>query len=318
MVKTGFYSHFACLMHEMGKGHPECPERLHAISDRLLMTGLDVGLEMIEAPQASISDLDLAHDKMHVAALRGLSDQLRDDALAGGPNYAQLDPDTSMNPHTWDAILRASGAALAATDAVMAGELTNAFCAVRPPGHHACFNQAMGFCFVNNVAVAVKHALDRHGLERVAVIDFDVHHGNGTQNILSSDPRVLMASIYQHPYYPEGGAGEMTQRMVNVPVPAYTKGARIRELIKEHWLPALHEHQPQMIFISAGFDGHRDDEMGQLGLVESDYAWITQEIKAIAKLYAKDRIVSCLEGGYDLPSLAKSVEAHVRVLADLN
>jgi acetoin utilization deacetylase AcuC-like enzyme len=176
----------------------------------------------------------------------------------------------------------------------------------------------MGFCFINNVAVAVKHALDRHGLERVAVIDFDVHHGNGTQNILSADSRVLMASIYQHPYYPDGGAGEMTQHMVNVPVPAYTKGARIRELIKEHWLPALHEHQPQMIFISAGFDGHRDDEMGQLGLVESDYAWITQEIKAIAKLYAKDRIVSCLEGGYDLPSLAKSVEAHVRVLADLN
>ena len=318
MGRTGFYSHASSLLHEMGVGHPECPERLHAINDRILMTGLDIALNMLQAPPASISDLELAHDRMHIAALRGLGDQLRDDALAGGPGYAQLDPDTSMNVHTWDAALHAAGAALAATDAVIAGELANAFCATRPPGHHACNSRAMGFCFINNVAVAVKHALDRHGLQRVAVIDFDVHHGNGTQDILRSDKRVLMASIYQHPYYPEGGAGEMTKNMVNVPVPAYTKGETIRELITQHWLPALHAHRPQLIFISAGFDAHRDDDLGQLSMLESDYVWVTKEIKKIAKLYCGGKIVSCLEGGYNLYALAVSVEAHIRVLADLS
>ena len=318
MGKTGFYTHPDCLLHEMGSGHPECPERLHAINDRILMTGLDVGLKMIEAQAASITDLELAHDRMYIAALRGLGDQLRDDAAAGGPTHAQVDPDTSMNVHSWDAILKASGAAIAATDAVIAGELTNAFCSVRPPGHHACHSSAMGFCFVNNVAVAAKHALERHGLKRVAVVDFDVHHGNGTQDILKSDERVLMVSIYQHPYYPEGGAGEITKNMVNVPIPAYTKGPAIRELITQHWFEALHRHQPELIFISAGFDAHREDDMGQLSMLEADYAWITKEIKNIAKLYSKGRIVSCLEGGYHLQTLAKSVEAHIRVLADLS
>lgn len=318
MGKTGFYSHPSGLLHEMGPGHPECAERLHAINDRILMTGLDIALNMTQAPAASISDLELAHDRMHIAALRGLGDQLRDDALAGGPGYAQLDPDTCMNVHTWDAVLHAAGAALAATDAVMAGEMANAFCSTRPPGHHACHSHAMGFCFINNVAVAVKHALDRHGLQRVAVIDFDVHHGNGTQDILGADKRVLMASIYQHPYYPEGGAGEMTEHMVNVPVPAFTKGAAIRQMITQHWLPALHAHRPELIFISAGFDAHRDDDMGQLSMLEEDYVWVTKEIKKIAKLYCDGKIVSCLEGGYNLHALAKSVEAHIRVLADLS
>ena len=300
----------------MGAGHPECPERLDAIEDRLLISGLDIALERREATAAAMADLELAHGRMHLASLRGLSDQLRDDMAAGGPSHAQVDPDTSINVHSWDAILMAAGAAIDATDAVMAGEMPNAFCAVRPPGHHATRNQAMGFCFVNNVAVAAKYALERHGLKRVAIIDFDVHHGNGTEDIVAGDDRILMCSFYQHPFYP---ACEhlSAANLVNLPVPAYTKGMDIRELIDMSWIPRLDAHKPQMIFISAGFDAHREDDMGQLGLVENDYAWITQRIKEVAQRHAKGRIVSCLEGGYDLSALARSVEAHLRVLADV-
>mgnify|MGYP006187617789 CR=1 FL=1 len=208
----------------MGAGHPECPERLSAIEDRLLITGLDVALERREATPASLADLELAHDRMHLAALRGLADNLRDEVAAGGPTHAQIDPDTSINVHSWDAILMAAGAAIDATDAVLAGELANAFCAVRPPGHHATRNQAMGFCFVNNVAVAAKYALERHGLQRVAIIDFDVHHGNGTEDILANDDRVLMVGLFQHPFYPFSGAESRAGNMVNVPVPARSDG----------------------------------------------------------------------------------------------
>ena len=300
----------------MGPGHPECPARLDAIEDRLLITGLDVALDRREATPASLTDLELAHGRMHLASLRGLSDQLRDDINAGGPAHAQIDPDTSINVHSWDAILISAGAAIDATDAVMAGELANAFCATRPPGHHATRNQAMGFCFVNNVAVAAKYALERHGLQRVAIIDFDVHHGNGTEDIVAGDERILMCSFYQHPFYPPWDHSTAAN-LVNLPVPAYTKGMDVRELIDMMWLPRLDAHKPQMIFISAGFDAHREDDMGQLALVESDYAWITERIKEVARRHAKGRIVSCLEGGYDLSALARSVEAHLRALADL-
>ena len=300
----------------MGPGHPECPARLDAIEDRLLIRGLDVALERREATPASLADIELAHGRMHLAALRGLSDGLRDEIAAGGPTHAHIDPDTSINTHSWDAILVAAGAAIDATDAVMAGEMVNAFCAVRPPGHHATRNQAMGFCFVNNVAVAAKYALERHGLKRVAIIDFDVHHGNGTEDIVAGDERILMCSFYQHPFYPLC-EHSMAANLVNLPVPAYTKGMDVRELIDMMWLPRLDAHKPQMIFISAGFDAHREDDMGQLALVESDYAWITERIKEVARRHAKGRIVSCLEGGYDLSALARSVEAHLRALADL-
>jgi acetoin utilization deacetylase AcuC-like enzyme len=200
---------------------------------------------------------------------------------------------------------------------VMAGELENAFCAVRPPGHHACRAKAMGFCFFNNVAVAAKYALARHGLQRVAIIDFDVHHGNGTEDIVAGDDRILMCSFFQHPFYPEGGAMSDAANLVNLPVPAYTRGPQIRELVQTHWLPRLEAHRPELIFFSAGFDAHREDDMGQLGLVEDDYAWMTQRIKDVARRHGQGRIVSCLEGGYDLSSLSRSVEAHLRVLADV-
>ena len=317
MNATGYFTHKDCHLHEMGPGHPECKERLDAIEDRLLITGVGDALQRREAPLAPLADIELAHGRMMVAALRGLSDGLADDIQAGGPAYAQIDPDTSMNVHTWNAALRGAGAVIAATDSVMAGEMENAFCAVRPPGHHACRDKAMGFCFFNNVAIAAKYALERHGLKRVAVVDFDVHHGNGTEDILSGDKRVLMVSFFQHPFYPFSGFEGHASNMVNLPVPAYTKGMDVRELIEMAWIPRLEEFKPEMIFISAGFDAHREDDMGQLGLVEQDYAWITQRVKDVAKRHAKGRIVSSLEGGYNLSALARSVEAHIRVLADL-
>ena len=317
MGKTGYFTHRDCWKHEMGPGHPECPERLDAISDRLLVSGVADALEHFEAPEAPLADIELAHSRLHIASLRGLSDWLKEEMAAGGPSYTQMDPDTSINQHTWSAALRAAGAAMAATDSVMAGELENAFCAVRPPGHHACRDKAMGFCFFNNVAVAAKYALERHQLKRVAVVDFDVHHGNGSEDILAGDDRVLMVSFFQHPFYPYSGDQAPASNMLNLPVPAYTKGMAVRELIDIAWMPRLEAFKPEMIFISAGFDAHRDDDMGQMGLVEQDYAWITQRIKDVALRHSKGRIVSCLEGGYVMDALARSVEAHVRVLADL-
>ncbi|HWI83583.1 histone deacetylase family protein [Ramlibacter sp.] len=317
MNKTGYFTHPDCRRHEMGPGHPECPERLDAIEDRLIASGVGIGLERRTAPQASVSDLELAHSRLHIAAMRGLGQELKEAMAAGGPAYSQLDPDTSMNVHTWDAALRAAGAALAATDAVIAGELENAFCAVRPPGHHATRDQAMGFCFFNNIAIAAKYALERHRLKRVAVVDFDVHHGNGTEDILGGDERALMVSFFQHPLYPFGAETSPYDNMLNLPVPAYTKGLEIREMIEMLWIPRLEAFKPQMIFVSAGFDAHREDDLAQLRLNEADYTWITMRIKDIARKHAGGRIVSSLEGGYNLSALGRSVEAHLRVLADL-
>ncbi len=317
MTMTGYFTHSSCRKHEMGPGHPECPERLDAIDDRLLISGLDVALDRREATPASTSDIELAHARMYVAAVRGLSAELKEEIQAGGPEYSQIDPDTSLNVHTWTAAIHAAGAAIDATDAVMAGEMANAFCAVRPPGHHACHDKAGGFCFFNNVAIAAKYALERHNLQRVAIVDFDVHHGNGTENIVAGDDRILMVSFYQHPFYPLGWNFSNAPNLVNLPVPAYTKSMEIRELIEAAWIPRLEEFKPEMIFISAGFDAHREDDMGQLGLVEQDYAWMTSRIKDVAKRHSKGRIVSCLEGGYVMSALSRSVEAHIRVLADV-
>lgn len=317
MKTTGYFTHPDCWKHDMGAGHPECAARLDAIEDRLLISGVGDALARRQAPQAPLVDIELAHDRMLVAALRGLSDQLADDILAGGPPHVQIDPDTSMNVHTWNAALRAAGAVIAATDAVMAGEMENAFCAVRPPGHHAERAKAMGFCFFNNAAIGAKYALERHGLKRVAIVDFDVHHGNGTEDIIRGDGRMLMVSFFQHPLFPFSGDVETAPNMVNLPLPAYTNGMQVRELIEMMWLPRLEEFRPEMIFISAGFDAHREDDLGQMGLVEQDYAWITTQIKEVARRHSQGRIVSALEGGYNLSALGRSVEAHIRVLADL-
>ncbi|MDH5204569.1 MAG: histone deacetylase family protein [Hylemonella sp.] len=315
MSKTGYFTHPDCRKHEMGPDHPECPERLDAIEDRLLISGVSDAVLRLEAPLAAVDLLALAHDASHVAALQAVHQRLVEARRTGGARYAQLDPDTLMNADSWTAILRSAGAALAATDAVMAGDLQNAFCAVRPPGHHACRDHAMGFCFINNVALAAKYALQRHGLSRVAIVDFDVHHGNGTEDIVAGDERILMASFYQHPFYPEGGSSSGATNLLNLPVPAYSDGKVVRELIEQQWLPRLDQHRPELIFISAGFDAHREDDLGQMGLVESDYAWITERIMAVAARHAQGRLVSCLEGGYNLSALGRSVEAHLRVLA---
>ena len=315
MSKTGYFTHRDCWKHEMGPGHPECPERLDAIEDRLLVTGVGDALERYEAPEASLADIELAHGRMHIAALRGLSDRLNEELMAGGPSYAQIDTDTSINAHTWKASLRAAGAALAATDAVMAGEVENAFCSVRPPGHHACRDKAMGFCFFNNVAVGIRHALDVHGLERVALIDFDVHHGNGSADILAGDDRVLMCSLFEKGLYPLTGDEHPEGRnMLHVGMDTRTGSSEFRTLVDEVWMPALEAFRPQLVYISAGFDAHREDDMGNLGLVDADYEWVTQRLLDLARKHAQGRIISCLEGGYVMNPLARSAAAHVKVL----
>ena len=309
-MTTAFYSHADCREHDMGRGHPECPARLDAIHDHLIATGLADALDMHEAPLATLAHIGRAHESGFVNELQAAIQPL----AASGERLA-LDPDTSAGPGTWAAVMRGAGAAVAATDAVIDGRAANAFCSVRPPGHHATRGKAMGFCFFNNVAVAARHALDERGLERVAIIDFDVHHGNGTEDIIAGDERVLMASIFQHPLYPYSGAVPMGTNMVNVPIAPYARGDVVRAAIEDMWLPRLEEFKPQMIFISAGFDAHREDELGQLGLVEADYAWITRRLVEVAERHAGGRIVSCLEGGYNLGALARSVAAHLRVLA---
>jgi acetoin utilization deacetylase AcuC-like enzyme len=314
-MTTAIYTHPDCKRHEMGAWHPESPARLQAIEDQLISSRVSDFLEYRDAPAAAIAAIARVHSADAIARIR---ENVPSPAAHAG--YYPLDGDTSLNAHSWQAALRAAGAAVAATDAVIAGELNNAFCAIRPPGHHARPSEPMGFCLFNNIAIAARHALDVHGLERVAIVDFDVHHGNGTEEAFADEPRVLMASFFQHPFYPYSGAGPASQRrknFVNVPVPAHTRGDVIRQVVTDIWLPALHAHRPEMIFISAGFDAHREDDLGEMGLVEADYAWITQQVMEVARLYARGRIVSCLEGGYNLAALGRSVVAHVKALAEL-
>jgi acetoin utilization deacetylase AcuC-like enzyme len=305
-VAIAFISHPVCLRHEMGEGHPERPERLVAVEAGVADAGLEPRLARGEAPAASREQLLRVHDAAYLDAL---------ERLAPAHGLVQLDPDTAMNPCTLPAALRAAGAGVQGTDLVIAGASESAFCNVRPPGHHAERARAMGFCFLNNVAVAAAHALERHGLERVAIVDFDVHHGNGTEDIFRDDPRVLMVSTFQHPFYPGSGVEGRSERMVNVPLPAGAGSEEFRAAVTREWLPALERFEPEMLFFSAGFDGHRDDAMAMLRLVEADYAWVTEQVRAVAERFARGRMVSMLEGGYHLPALARSAAAHVEQLS---
>jgi len=296
------------MLHDMGSHHPECPARIAAIEDHLLATGILEHLVDVDAPPATREQLLRVHDPGYVDAI---------EASVPERGLIHLDPDTAMNPHSYHAALRAAGAVVKASDMVMSGEVENAFCNVRPPGHHAERARAMGFCFFNNVAVGAAHALEKHGLERVAIVDFDVHHGNGTEDIFRDEARVMMVSTFQHPFYPYSGVEGRSERMVNIPLAAYSGGRQFREAVEKHWLPALGRFKPEMIFVSAGFDAHRDDDMASLSLVESDYAWVTGRIKEIAEQHGKGRMVSTLEGGYELTALARSVAEHIRVLSGL-
>ena len=311
-MTTAFYLPPECRLHDMGADHPECPQRLDAIADQLLASGIGVSLAYRDAPAATAEQLGRAHASGYVAEMIDLLGQVQ---ASGESRY--LDPDTIASPGTLSAALHASGAAVAATDAVLGGKAVNAFCAIRPPGHHATRDAAMGFCFFNSVAVAARHALEVWGLARVAIIDFDVHHGNGTEDIIADDERVLMVSIFQHPLYPGTGIRPMGANIVNVPIAPYSRGPVIRAAVDAQWMPRLEAFAPQMLFISAGFDAHREDDLAQLGMVEDDYAWITRRLKDLAARHCQDRIVSVLEGGYALSALGRSVVAHLKVLADV-
>ncbi len=301
-----YITHPSCRLHDMGRGHPECPDRLDAIEDQLIASGLAVLLHRHEAPAATDEQLARAHSVDYIRTLR---------QIAPSSGISHLDPDTAMCPDTLDAALHSAGAGILATDLVMAGSASAAFCAVRPPGHHAMRARAMGFCFFNNIAVAALHALEAHGLARVAVVDFDVHHGNGTEDIFSNDPRVLMTGTFQHPFYPYSGTGDPASNIANVPLAAGSGGAEFRRAFEDVCLPRLEAFAPEMVFISAGFDAHAEDDMAMLRLTEADYAWVTQRIRGIAEGHAQGRIVSMLEGGYALSALGRSVVAHVNALA---
>jgi acetoin utilization deacetylase AcuC-like enzyme len=309
LVSTAFVTHSDCLRHEMGRHHPECPERLSAIEDQLIASGIGQFLTRFEAPLATDEQLARVHPPEYVRAIRDMAPE---------EGIVHLDPDTAMNPHSLQAALRAAGAAVKAIDLVVPKEFSSAFCAVRPPGHHACRTRPMGFCIFNNVAVAARHAVQEHGLDRVAIIDFDVHHGNGTEDIFEDDPNVLMASTFQHPFYPYSGTEAPARNMVNIPLSAGAGSREFREAVQSAWLPALDNFAPQLVIFSAGFDAHVEDDMAMLRLVDGDYAWVTKQVKAIADRHADGRIVSMLEGGYALSALGRSAVQHIRVLAGLD
>ena len=302
-MTTAYITHPDCLRHDMGAGHPECPARLNAIGEQMRMSGMLEELRCLEAPLAQAEDLKRVHRPTYV-------DLIFDNAPTEG--YVQLDPDTAMNPHSLSAARRAAGAGLLAVDEVMGERSANAFCAVRPCGHHATPVRSMGFCIFNNIAVAAAYALDKKGLERVAIIDFDVHHGNGTEDMFSQPQwreRVLMASFFQHPFYPYSGTANPAPNMINVPLAEGSGGAAAKQAVETQWLPALEKFEPQMILISAGFDAHREDLLGGMALVEADYAWMTRELMTLAARHSQNRIVSMLEGGYNLSALGRSVVA---------
>ncbi len=307
-MHTGYITHPDCLKHDMGAHHPESPARLRAIEDQLIASGLLSFLQCHDAPLATFEQLARVHAPHYIEAVQ---------AAAPQHGLVYLDPDTAMNPFTLNAALRAAGAVVLATDLVLERKLENAFCAIRPPGHHAGSARAMGFCIFNNVAVGVAHAIEKFGLKRVAIADFDVHHGNGTEEIFHDDPRVMLCSTFQHPFYPHSGADSGNDHIINVPLPAGTDGAAFRKAVSERWLPALERFRPEMLFISAGFDAHWEDDMAMFRLKEADYAWVTQQIKDVAEKHASGRIVSALEGGYELHALGRSVAAHIKVLSGL-
>jgi acetoin utilization deacetylase AcuC-like enzyme len=292
----------------MLEGHPEDPSRIDAISDRLIASGLEYSLDHFDADKVSREDLLRVHDAQYLDHL---------EKILPSEGLINVDPDTQMCSQTLKAAARAAGAAVQAVNLVVESDHHAVFCNVRPPGHHAERAQAGGFCFYNNVAIAAGYALDKLGLERVAIIDFDVHHGNGTEDIFKDEQRVMFCSIFQHPFFPYSGIESPNQNHIKIPLAAGAGSDEFRRVVTNDWLPALTAFRPQLLFISAGFDAHHDDDMGDINLSDADYAWVTEQMVDLAHQLNCRGIVSVLEGGYMPGALGRSVVAHVRALAGL-
>jgi acetoin utilization deacetylase AcuC-like enzyme len=308
-LRTAYISHAACHRHDTGDGHPENARRISAIEDRFIASGLFDVLRQFDAPEVTSTQLLRVHTREHLDAV---------EAMVPENGYARLDPDTVISKDSLAAALRAAGAVVKGVDLVIGGEMESAFCGVRPPGHHAESQRAMGFCLYNNIAVGAAHALELHGIEKIAIVDFDVHQGNGTEEIFSADERVLFCSTFQHPFFPFTPPLPNAANRVNVPLDATAKSTEFRAAVNQHWLPALERFEPQMIFVSAGFDAHVDDDMSYVSLTDADFRWVSEQIVDVAARFSWNRIVSALEGGYELNSLARCVETHVRVLMGLH
>lgn len=304
-MTTGFFSHDDCMKHNMGAEHPECPERLSAITSYLTDTGLDQELDWVRPDEATRDHLLSVHPERYLNQL---------DLMQPTKGRVYTDPDTAMMPDTLRAARLAAGASVGAVDMVLSSQLTNAFVCARPPGHHAERSKSMGFCFYNNIALAAMRALNFHQLERVAIIDFDVHQGNGTVDIVGGDERILMCSSFQHPFYPHSHVHRQAENIVNTPIKAGTSAGEYRKIVEAAWLKRLQDFRPQLVLVSAGFDGHRLDPMAELNLEAEDYRWLTEMITSVASDHANDRVISTLEGGYHLRALAESVNAHLEVL----
>ncbi len=304
-MAIAYISHAECLQHDTGEGHPENARRISAIEDQLIATGLLDVLRYFDAPEVRSDQLLRAHARAYLDAIAAMEPE---------SGYRRVDPDTIISAGSLQAARRAAGAVVAATDLVLNGEMESAFCSVRPPGHHAEINRAMGFCLYNNIAVGAAHALEQYGVNKLAILDFDVHHGNGTEDIFKDDHRVLFCSTFQHPFYPYTALLEPAENRVNVPLQAGAGSEEFRAAVNDRWLPALDKFSPEMVFVSAGFDAHRDDDMSHVNLTDADFTWVTERIVEVASKSASGRIVSTLEGGYELRSLARCVESHIRVL----
>lgn len=307
-MTIAIYTHPDCLKHDTGPSHPECAERLMVIMDALKNSPFSDKLEIIKAPLGTYEQILLAHTKGHLQFIK-------DSSPTTSPVY--LDGDTIMSQGTLKAALRAVGAGCAAIDDVMDGKYSSAFCATRPPGHHATRNMAMGFCIFNNIAIAALYALQKYKLGRIAIVDFDVHHGNGTQDILEHEERVLYISTHQSPLFP--GTGESYEtgvgNIINLPIASGTNGKQYREIFTAKILPALEKFKPELLLVSAGFDSHRDDPLAGLNLVEDDYQWIGKQLRDVANQYCRGKVISFLEGGYNLEILGKSVVAYLQAYA---
>ncbi|WP_404363574.1 histone deacetylase family protein [Marinobacter sp.] len=304
-MTTAFFSHDDCQKHIMGPDHPESPERLAAIISYIADTGVAQQLDWVRPEEITRDQLTMVHPEGYLHQL---------DLMEPARGRVFTDPDTALTPDTLRAARLAAGSCVQAVDMVLSSQVTNAFVCARPPGHHAERSKSMGFCFYNNIALAAKRALNFHGLERIAIVDFDVHQGNGTVDIVQGDERILMCSSFQHPFYPHSHVHRLASNIINTPIAADTSAADYRRQIEAGWLHALQNFRPQLVLVSAGFDGHRQDPMAELNLEAADYRWLTDLLTSVAHDHANDRLISTLEGGYHLRALAESVNAHLEGL----